>query len=117
MGRYLCYPWSQYCIHEASRWLGRAKPDVCVFEWGPFWARRRRDFLKGAHNLGIPTVALPHGLNIYLNRDVNPGVAEDIREQRMARKDFNCYDAYVFQSEYHRNADVQFGMHPGMTRV
>ncbi len=115
--RYARIPWMRYATYRARQWLKQTRPDVCVFEWGASWSRRRLQFLRAAHQLGIPTVALPHGLNIYLNRDVNAGVAEDIREHLMARRDFNCYDAYVFQSEFHRDSELQFGMRPEMTRV
>jgi len=98
--------------HLAARALRAVEARVCVFEWGPPRRTSHMEFFGGARLAGVPTVSLPHGLNIYTNIDVNPTRTDRVKagEQTMASR--NEYDAYVSQSEYHREQDIRLGVDP-----
>lgn len=104
-----------------ARWitpkLAELDPDVCVFEWGPPDRMSHAEFFQAATRLDVPTVCLPHGLNIYLNRDITPyrKSAVENNDQIMASR--NGYDAYVSQSQYHRDQDIKFGVNPDVYHV
>lgn len=101
----------------ARRWLDRVAPRVCIFEWGAGYTRGRSEFFAAATRSGLPRVALPHGLKYYLNQDMTPQMRRILEEGRQIRRNYAVYDAFVYQSEYHRDQDVELGMDPAICRV
>jgi hypothetical protein len=102
---------------RARRYFVSYAPDVCVFEWGGMDSRGRGPFVRAAVSLGIPRVAVPHGLNIYLDASFNPEMVRALRDGAKLRRRSNVYDRYVFQTEYHRAQDVALGLQAERTRV
>lgn len=100
----------------AAAALRRLGARTCVFEWGGLGARNRTEFLIAAQRLGLRTVCLPHGQSIYLEFHATQGGAVGAAPAP-ERADYNVYDAYVFQSRYHRDIQVSKGLDGAMCRV
>lgn len=103
-------------------WLRRIGASLVVREWGEgvgavglpvptrvarYWAT---DFpvqvLLAARDLGVATVALPHGHSVKTVLVPNRHVVEKMRENggKLPFADRDSYAAYVFCSDYHRDA-------------
>ena len=103
---------SRVSVNRAVRFLRGHEIETCVFEWGGRRSRGRAEFFQAAKEVGARTVCLPHGLNIYLNADVNPHMREVVQQGRQIKAAGSHFDAYVFQSEYHKEQDVKLGIDP-----
>lgn len=71
------------------------------------------NFNEGKY-LGIPTFSLPHGLNIFINKDVNLPI-RDYYLKFGSWPDFsrrNQFDYYIVQSERHRQSLILWGQDP-----
>lgn len=101
----------------AVRFLKQRSPEVCIFEWGGRASRGRQEFFKACEILGIRKVCLPHGLNIYLNPDMTAEMREVLRQGKKIRIGNRHYDAYVYQSNFHRQQDIALGMDPGVSHT
>lgn len=106
-------------IARAKAVLSRLGIDVCVFEWGSDGGHNRVEYHRAARALGLRTVVLPHGMNIYTHPAAN-----DTMRDLLSRKDpgsirvgYSSYDAYVFQTEFHREMEVTLGIAQGITHV
>lgn len=97
--------------------LNDLDPDVCVFEWGPPDSPSHAEFFNAAEQLGIPKVALPHGLNIYLNEDIHPWRAKVFEQGKEPFASRSAFDAYVTQSEYDRRQEGRLGIEPDIHHV
>ncbi len=106
-------------ISRACAVLVEWQTDVCVFEWGSTGGHNRKEFHMAARQLGIRTICLPHGMNIYIHADANQAMqsAMSTGQADKIRSDYVEYDAYVFQSEFHRDLEVALGVPTGITRV
>jgi hypothetical protein len=111
---------------RTKRMLRSINAGMCIFEWGDGVAdiakangvlsRTRRalftDFVLqaqlSAKELGIPTVALPHGhstkLNLIRSKQVEQALASSNGKLPFANRD--SFDAYVFCADYHRDVIV-----------
>ncbi len=103
----------------AKRFLRRFDITSCVFEWGDASSRGLRgQFFTAATQLDIPTFAVPHGCNIYLNMGVNAHLL-NIKQRTGRWPDFSsrsAFDAYVLQSPYHlKNTIESHGQDPTKT--
>ena len=86
-----------------------------VYEWGE---PNRQSFL-GAKALSIPTVCIPHGLNIFKNYDVNNHI-KNIKEETGRWPNHthrNRFDAYIFQSLRHFKMACAWGHDPKKTFI
>jgi hypothetical protein len=97
--------------------LDELDPSACVFEWGPPTRTSHREFFEAATALDIPTLCFPHGLNIYLNKDINPNRKRAFEQGKKGMRSRNRYDAYVTQSEYDKEQEGQLGVDPGIHYV
>lgn len=106
-------------VARAHSILKHWKTDVCVFEWGSTGGHNRKEFHTAARQLGIKTICLPHGMNIYTQPAANQAmhVALQNTQAGKIRSDYAEYDAYVFQSEFHRDMEVELGVPAEITRV
>lgn len=93
--------------------------DVCIFEWGSTGGHNRKEFHTAARHLGIRTICLPHGMNIYTHPAANQAMQTALKANQMGtiRNDYGEYDAYVFQSVFHRDMEVSLGVPADITRV
>jgi hypothetical protein len=102
---------------NAQIFMQSVNADICVFEFGGYASRGRYEIFKAAKALGIPTVCLPHGLNIFLNRDVTLEAKKAIASGTQYSKPYSQYDAYVYQSTHHRELDIAWGIDPEICHV
>lgn len=112
--RYLRYALQKSGISDgwAVKALREHDVSACVFEWGPPHRPSHAELFNAATTLELPTICLPHGLNIYTNTDIKPGRKQALDEGRQIMSSRNEYDAYVSQSQYHRKQDITFGVNP-----
>ena len=99
-------------ISRACAVLVEWQTDVCIFEWGSTGGRNRKEFHTAARKLGLRTICLPHGMNIYTEPAINQSVkaAIESRDMNTIRGDYADYDAFVLQTEFHRDMEIQFGV-------
>lgn|GEM_PF-659672 len=108
-----------FSIAKARQVLRHWNTDVCIFEWGSTGGHNRKEFHSAARQLGLRTVCLPHGMNIYTHPAANQAMQTALGSQQTdtIRNDYSDYDAYVFQSEFHRDMEVTLGVPEQITRV
>lgn len=104
-------------IRWARRALRTHDVTACVFEWGPPHRPSHAELFEAATELNLPTICLPHGLNIYTNMDIKPDRAAAVGDGKDIMASRNEYDAYVSQSQYHREQDIRFGVDPEIYHV
>lgn len=106
-------------IGRARAVLDNWKIDVCIFEWGSTGGHNRKEFHTAARQLGTRTICLPHGMNIYTHPAANQAMQTALSSNQMdtIRSDYVAYDAYVFQSAFHRDIEVELGVPANITRV
>ena len=63
----------------------------------------RTVFVAAARLLRIPTVCLPHGLNIKLDAATNDDAAARLAEGPLSWEDRNRFEAFVLNTDHHRN--------------
>ncbi len=94
----------------------------CIFvEWGnPF--NKGLNFEKiliSAKGIGIPIIALPHGLNTFLNSDLHQNSIRSLKKNGILTNfsNWNFYDFLIVQTNFHKNHFVRFGMNSNKIRV
>lgn len=99
-------------ISRACTVLAKWKTDVCIFEWGSTGGHNRKEFHTAARKLGLRVICLPHGMNIYTEPTMNQAMKAAINSSDMntIRSDYADYDAFVLQTEFHRDMEIQFGV-------
>ncbi len=89
--------------------------DAIIFTWGrPMAKGLQRRVFQAATYLGLPTICIPHGQNIYINYDVNTDI-HDIHRLSGRWPDFsdrNQFTVYIVQTERHRQQHIDWGMNP-----
>jgi hypothetical protein len=68
----------------------------------------RASFIVAARLLGIPTVCLPHGINIKLDPIANDEIAELVSRGDLDFSSRNRFAAYVLDSEHHRRMHLEY---------
>lgn len=97
------------------RWLREKEIGAAVFEWSAPGARGDvvERFFFAAKALGLPTISLPHGCNIYVNADVDRRFRKRAANGRPPDfSDRNAFDVYVVQSPHHRDQYIRSGLFP-----
>lgn len=93
---------------------------ACIFEWcSPF---ERGEVLEryfiAAKGIGLKTISIPHGCNIFMNSDVTTGYRnETIKGRLINAKDRNLFDYYVLQNPIRRDGWVRWGYDPLKTQA
>lgn len=70
----------------------------------------RVNFLVASQLLGVPTVCLPHGLNIKLDAALNEEEAARLERGPIDWRDRNRVAAYVLNTEHHRRWHIENAM-------
>ena len=104
-------------IRQARKFLREVEANVCVFEWGSTRSRNRTEFFRAATTMGLPRIAMPHGMNIFTNSDPTPELRGTQQLGTQIRASLNQYDAYVFQTALHRDMDAGLGLDVRVARV
>ena len=93
---------------------------ACIFEWcSPF---ERGEVLEryfiAAKGIGLKTISIPHGCNIFINSDVTTGYRnETIKGRLINAKDRNLFDYYVLQNPIRRDGWIRWGYDPLKTQA
>lgn len=126
-GRSLLPPAAVDWIHERARFvlfgrgwprqmLERRRPDVLVLDWQRPKFFNVEPMLQAARALGIPIVALPHGMNLVTNllctnRAVEKGCDQNFGE------DWKYFDYSLVQFELYRQRVIAGGVSPDKVLV
>ena len=93
---------------------------ACIFEWcSPF---ERGEVLEryfiAAIGIGLKTISIPHGCNIFINSDVTTGYRNETMKGRLINaKDRNLFDYYVLQNPIRRDGWIRWGYDPLKTQA
>ncbi len=85
---------------------------ICAFEWSTPYARGElvERYFFAAKGIGVTTIALPHGCNIFLNSDVTIGYRGLIEKGRIPdQSERNLFDYYIFQNPIRRDGWIKWG--------
>tara|TARA_Y100000590_G_scaffold211779_1_gene239972 strand:- start:7409 stop:8671 length:1263 start_codon:yes stop_codon:yes gene_type:complete len=107
------------CSDEIN-YLKANNVNQCVFEWGTPYIRGEvvEKFFKASKAIGITTICIPHGCNIYSHPDVNIGYRNlAVKGKIIDARDRNEYDYYVFQNPIRRDGWVKWGYDPIKTQA
>ncbi|RJX31622.1 MAG: hypothetical protein C4525_11530 [Desulfarculus sp.] len=126
-GRSLLPPAAVEWIHERARFvlfgrdwprqmLERQRPDVLVLDW-----QRPKFFnvvsvLQAARGLGIPIVALPHGMNLVTNFLCTNKAVKEGRDQNFG-EDWKYFDFSLVQLDLYRQRVIAGGVSPDKVLV
>ena len=68
--------------------------------------------------MGITTIAIPHGCNVFLNSDVTFGYRKLIQKGVIPdQSDRNLFDYYIFQNPIRRDGWIKWGYNPIKTQA
>ena len=106
---------------EAQMYFLRAKNiSVCVFEWSTPFARGEvfEKYFFAAKGIGLTTIAIPHGCNIFINSDVTVGYRKSIIKGKFVdQRDTQYFDYYVLQNPIRRDGWIKWGFDPVKTQA
>lgn len=92
--RHIKYLLGSYGKYE--KFLKNHNISVCIFEWKVFYSSSLQNmFFGAAKKLKIPTIAIPHGVSIYTNRDITKNSREHYRKTGI-----------IEQSTFHNDVDL-----------
>jgi len=100
--------------------LREKRIDICAFEWSTPFARGElvEKYFIAAKGIGITTIAIPHGCNIFLNSDVTIGYRNLIRRGEIPdQSDTRYFDYYVLQNPIRRDGWIKWGFDPVKTQA
>ena len=107
------------CKNEMN-FLKSKNISTCIFDWGTPFARGElvEKYFFAAKGVGITTVAMPHGCNIFLNSDVTFGYRK-LTEKGIVpdQSDTNLYDYYIIQNPIRRDGWIKWGFDPIKTQA
>ena len=98
-----------------NKWLKNRQVAAAIYEWG---GPGRLNFYE-TKQLGIPTIVLPHGFNIFENLDPTEKIRAD-RKQTGKWPDFSNrsqFDMYILQTRRHLGQCLVFGMDQDKTQA
>jgi hypothetical protein len=93
---------------------------VCAFEWGTPFERGviLEKYFFAAKGMGITTIAIPHGCNIFLNSDVTIGYRKLMEKGVIPQKsDSSLFDYYILQNPIRRDGWIKWGLDPIKTQA
>lgn len=93
---------------------------ICAFEWSTPFARGElvEKYFFAAKGIGITTIAIPHGCNVFLNSDVTSGYRKLVHKGIIPdQSDTNLFDYYIFQNPIRRDGWIKWGFDPIKTQA
>ena len=93
---------------------------ICAFEWSTPFDRGEliEKYFFAAKGMGITTIAIPHGCNVFLNSDVTFGYRKLIQKGVIPdQSDRNLFDYYIFQNPIRRDGWIKWGYNPIKTQA
>ena len=105
---------------DELKFLHENNISACVFEWGTPFIRGDlvERFFLAAKSIGLKTVAIPHGCNVFVNSDVTVGYRQQFARGKIPdNSDRNLYDYYVLQNPIRRDGWIRWGYDPIKTQA
>jgi hypothetical protein len=96
------------------------KINVCVFEWSTPFERGEiiEKYFFAAKGMGLTTISIPHGCNIFINSDVTIGYRNALMRGRIVdQTDRNYFDYFVLQNPIRRDGWIKWGLDPVKTQA
>lgn len=109
-----------YNLSSEMNFLRKENFHACIFEWSTPFARgdKIEKYFIASKALGIKTLALPHGCNIFVNSDVTSGYRDSlIKGKFVDQSETNLFDYYIFQNPIRRDGWVKWGFDPAKTQA
>lgn len=100
----------------AEQMLGRRRPDVLVLDWQRPKFFNVEPMLQAARALGIPIVALPHGMNLVTNPLATNKALDEGHDQSFGQ-DWRYFDHSLVQFSLYRDRVIAGGVPPEKVRV
>ncbi len=100
--------------------LKEKKISVCVFEWSTPFERGEiiEKYFFAAKGMGLTTISIPHGCNIFINSDVTVGYRNALIKGQIAdQTDRNYFDYFVLQNPIRRDGWIKWGLDPIKTQA
>ena len=94
--------------------------NICIFEWGTPFERGEvlEKYFFAAKGIGITTISIPHGCNVFLNSDVTIGYRKLIKKGIIPDKsDSLLFDYYILQNPIRRDGWIKWGLDPVKTQA
>ena len=93
----------------------------CVFEWCSPFERGEilEKYFTAAKGIGLKTISIPHGCNIFMNSDVTIGYRLNTLKGKefVDPKDRKKFDYYVLQNPIRRDGWIKWGYDPIKTQA
>lgn len=90
--KYLLGSYSRY-----EKFLKDYNISTCIFEWKVFFSSSLQNmFFGAAKNLEIPTIAIPHGVSIYLNKVLTKNETEVYNKTGKIQRITSIFDVDLF---------------------
>lgn len=93
---------------------------VCVFEWSTPFERGEviEKYFFAAKGMGLTTMSIPHGCNIFINADVTAGYRNATEKGKLVdQSDRNYFDYFVLQNPIRRDGWIKLGLDPIKTQA
>ena len=91
----------------------------CVFEWSNPFSRGEivEKYFYAAQGIGITTLSIPHGCNIFINSDVTIGYRRNTIKGKLSdESERNFFDYYILQNPIRRDGWIKWGLSPHKTQ-
>ena len=83
-------------------------PNASIFDWGGIEGPIRGKFFRASKKLKIPVLCLPHGLCAIMDYELKDSLNGTRKVPDFIKR--NAFDGYVFQSDFHRDMAVRWGL-------
>ena len=95
--------------------LKKKKVKVIIFDWGTKYCRNRYDIVEYAQKQKIPTLVIPHGMQIF----TNPGENNKFTKQFLIKhkSSYNYPNEYILQSQLHYKQEINFGINKKIIKI
>lgn len=93
---------------------------TCVFEWSTPFDKGEvlEKYFLAATGIGLTTIAIPHGCNIFINSDVNIGYRKMIMKGNLVdQQDRDLFDYFILQNPIRRDGWIKWGLDPVKTQA
>lgn len=104
-----------YSCKDQIEFLRSKNVSICAFEWSTPYARGElvEKYFFAAKGIGITTIAIPHGCNIFLNSDVTSAYRGLVQKGKIPdQSDTKLFDYYIFQNPMRRDGWIKWGFDP-----
>ncbi|MDB9965146.1 hypothetical protein OAD55_01050 [Planktomarina temperata] len=115
-----CYRRFFHSTRKQFDFLHEKSIAACVFEWSTPFDKGEviEKYFIAATGIGITTIAIPHGCNVFINSDVNVSYRKMIKRGKLIdQSDRALYDYFVLQNPIRRLGWIKWGLDPVKTQA